>query len=135
MTRHAQGTFHNTGWDETPLDAGTGSAEGPKVTRARIGQRFSGDIEADGVWDAVMYYRTDGTAVYTGYLRLEGQLGERVGSVVMEARGSYDGTEARSTWSVVPGTATGGLAGLRGEGSAAAQHGPDGMYTFDYELA
>ncbi len=133
MTMHAQGTFHNTGWDEAPVDAG-GSTAGAKVTRARIGQRFSGDLEADGVWDAVMCYRADGTAVYTGYLRLEGQLGERTGSVVMEARGSYDGAVARSTWSVVPGTATGGLAGLRGEGSAAAPHGPDGTYAFDYEL-
>lgn len=134
MTHEARGTFHNTGWEETPLDENASSAGPEKVTRARISQRFSGDLEADGVWDAVMYYRADGTAVYTGYLRLEGRLGTREGSVVLEARGSYDGREARSSWSVLVGTAAGELTGLRGEGSAAAPHGPDGTYTFDYEL-
>jgi Protein of unknown function (DUF3224) len=134
MTTHATGTFHNTGWDETPLDPEDAEAGPPRLTRARISQRFSGDIEADGTWDAVMCYRPDGTAVYAGYLRLDGRIGSRSGSVVLEAHGTYDGTEARTAWLVVPGTAGGELGGLSGEGSAVAPHGPDGTYDFDYEL-
>ena len=131
MARHATGTFHNTGWEETPVEERDGSE---KTTRARISQRFSGDIEADGTWDAVMYYRPDGTAVYAGYLRLTGAIGPGEGTVVIDAHGTYDGGEARSSWSVVPGSGGGGLSGLSGEGTTAAPHGPDGTYELDYEL-
>jgi len=58
----------------------------------------------------------------------------RSGSFVFETTGSYDGGEARTTWSVVPGSGTDELRGLRGEGSAVAPGGPNGSFTLDYDL-
>jgi hypothetical protein len=54
---------------------------------------------------------------------------------VLQATGTYDGTEARGTWSVVPGTGTGELKQLRGEGSFNAPHGSQMHYTLDYDLS
>lgn len=131
MTTEAAGTFHNLHWEESPLEE-LGGPE--RVTRARIRQRFSGRIDGEGVWDAVMYYRPDGTAVYAGYLCFTGRVGDRTGSVVLDARGRFDGAAARSTWEVVSGGGTGDLAGLHGKGSAMAPHGPDGEYRLSYGL-
>jgi hypothetical protein len=56
------------------------------------------------------------------------------GSFMLQTDGTYDGTEARTRWLVVPGSGTDELQGLRGEGTAVAPHGPNGSYTFDYDL-
>jgi hypothetical protein len=52
----------------------------------------------------------------------------------MVADGTFSEGEARSGWQVIPGSATGGLAGLRGTGTAVASSGPDGTFSFEYEL-
>jgi hypothetical protein len=132
MRTRAQGTFHVTAWDEnTYRELG----DGAKLTRASIKQDYGGGLEAKGSWDALMCYSADGTATYVGFSYLEGRVGDREGSFVIRTDGAYDGNEARSTWSVVPGSGTGGLEGLSGEGTAVAPHGPDGEYTFEYEVS
>ena len=128
---HAEGTFQVTSWDENTYQE---LGDGAKLTRASIKQDYSGDLDAKARWDAVMCYSRDGTAIYAGFSFMEGRLGDREGSFVLRADGAYDGKEAHSTWSVVPGSGTGGLDGLSGEGVAVAPHGPNGTFTFDYEL-
>jgi len=132
MTTHAAGTFHMTNWDEDTYEKLEGEA---KLTKATILQDFSGDLEASGSWETLMCYRDDGTAVYLGFQRMVGRLGGKEGSFVLRAEGTFDGNEARSEWSVVDGSATGELEGLRGEGRSAAPHGPDGTYELDYDIA
>jgi|SRR5438067_7549362 len=127
----AKGTFQVTSWDEkTYEDIG----DGAKLTRARIAQDFSGDLEARGEWETLMCYRHDGSATYLGFARLSGRIGGREGSFVIRTDGAYDGNEARSTMTVVEGSGTDGLAGLRGEGVSVAPHGPNGSYTLEYQL-
>ena len=126
-----QGSFEVTSWSEEPAPALEGTA---KVTVASIGQRFSGAIEADTVADTVMTYREDGTAEFVGYQRVQGRIGDRDGSFVLQSIGSYDGSVARSQLTVVPGTATGELDGLTGIGSSEAPHGSTGTFTLQYEL-
>ena len=58
----------------------------------------------------------------------------RDGSFVLQSIGSYDGSVARSQLTVVPGTATGELAGLTGAGSSEAPHGSTGTFTLHYEV-
>ena len=127
----ASGSFHVTDWDEKTYAEFDG---GGKLTRARIGQDFHGDLDAKGAWELVMSYREDGTADFLGFARLTGRIGDRSGSFTMKSEGSYDGNEARSRWWVVPGSGTGDLSGLRGEGTSVAPHGPDGTFTLDYQL-
>jgi hypothetical protein len=132
MTAHAEGTFTVASWAEDTYEDLAGEE---KLTRARMGFRLSGDLAGDLVSDALMYYREDGTAEYTGLQRFSGQIAGRSGTCVMVADGGYDGGEARSTWRVIPGSGSGDLAGLEGSGiSVAAAGQPGGTYSLDYEL-
>lgn len=131
MSRHAEGTYTVISWDENTYQELDGSA---KLTRATVAYHVVGDLTAEAAWDAVMYYRDDGTAVFTGFQRMVGTLDGRSGSFVMRADGSYGDGEAKSTWEVIDGSATGELAGLRGVGTAVATSTPPGTYSFDYEM-
>jgi hypothetical protein len=128
---HAEGTFHNDSWKEEVVQK---FDDGSKVTLARIVQDFEGDLVGMCSWASVMAYRPDGTAEYTGFLRLVGRLGRRHGTFIVQADGAYDGDRAKITWRVVSGTGTEELRGLQGAGTAEAPHGPDGTYSFDYEV-
>ena len=130
MSTHAEGTFEMTSWDEKPYIELQGQS---KLTKASIVQEFDADVVATGTIDLVMYYREDGTAVFTGYERMVGRIGDREGGFVLEATGTFDGNEARTTLTVVPGSGTDGLAGLNGSGVWAAPHGSSGTYAFDLD--
>ena len=78
-------------------------------------------------WRAV---RAPATPLRSGVPQVDGHSG----SFMLQTDGTYDGTEARTRWLVVPGSGTDELQGLRGEGTAVAPHGPNGSYTFDYDL-
>jgi hypothetical protein len=131
MTVHVEGTFKLTGWDEATYEDLGGAS---KLTRARIDQDFSGGIEATASSQSLMFYRTDGTAAFIGLQRMTGQVDGHPGRFMLQTDGSYDGSEARTRWLVVPGSGTDELQGLRGEGTAVAPHGPNGSYTFDYDI-
>lgn len=131
MTARAEGTFTVASWDEDTYQELAGRA---KLTRARVGFHLSGDLEGDASWEALMCYREDGTAEYTGLQQVTGELAGRPGTCVMVAGGTFRGGEARSAWRVITGSGTGGMAGLRGSGSAISSGTPGGTFTFDYEL-
>jgi hypothetical protein len=128
---HAAGTFTVAGWDESTYEELDGDA---KLTKATVAFEMAGDITGKATWDAVMCYRPNGTAVYTGFQRVQGQLAGIEGSFVVRADGEFVDGEARSRWDVVEGSGTGGLAGLTGRGEAVATATPPGSFTFDYSL-
>jgi hypothetical protein len=127
----ATGTFTVASWDESTYQE---LGDGAKLTKATVTFGMEGDITGKGTWDALMCYRPDGTAVFTGLQRIEGQLGGVDGSFVVRADGEYADGEARSHWQVITGTGTGGLAGLTGSGESVATATPPGGFSFDYEL-
>ena len=128
----ATGTFTVASWDEsTYQDLG----EGAKLTKATVAFGMEGDIAGKATWDALMCYRPDGTAVFTGIQRIHGQLAGVDSSFVVQADGEYADGEARSRWQVITGTGTGGLAGLTGTGQSVATATPPGSFTFDYDLS
>jgi len=130
MTARAEGTFTVASWEEdTCQELGDG-----KITRAKVGYKLSGGIEGEAAWDALMYYRPDGTAEYTGLQYVSGQIAGRPGTCVMVADGAYADGAASGTWRVIPGSGTGGLAGLSGSGTSVATSTPPGTFAFDYEL-
>ena len=59
---------------------------------------------------------------------------DRSGSFVLQSTGSYDGTAATDTSSVVPGSGNGDLRGLRGTGGSVATHEQVSL-ELDYDLA
>ncbi|MGH9186569.1 MAG: DUF3224 domain-containing protein [Acidimicrobiales bacterium] len=131
MTK-ARGSFEVTSWDEEPYEELEG---GRKLTRASVRQAYTGDINGDASVQSLMSYREDGTAHFVGLQRINGTVADRSGSFVVESMGEFDGEVARGTWSVVAGSATGGLEGLHGTGSFEAPSGGEHSFELDYEFA
>jgi Protein of unknown function (DUF3224) len=131
VTAHATGKFKVESWDEetyTEIDAGG------KLTRASVKQAFSGGIAGEGAVEWLMCYRPDKTADFVGLQRVVGQLGDRSGTFVLQTTGSFDGKEAKGEWSVLAGSGTDALAGLRGSGGFSAPLGGEASVTLDYDF-
>jgi hypothetical protein len=131
MGKQATATFQVKGWDENPYDEMDGVA---KLTRARVTKSFSGDIEGEGTVEYLMMHREDGTASFVGLERIVGRIGDRSGSFVLRHTGTFEGGTAKATWSVVPGSGTSELRGLRGEGGFASAHAEEYSMTLDYDF-
>lgn len=131
MSARATGTFDVKAWDEKPVSEIEG---GPKITRASVAKAFHGDIEGEGTLEYLMMYRADGSASFLGLERVVGRVGDRSGTFVLQHTGTFNGGTARAAVVVVPGSGTEDLAGLQGEGSFVAEHGPKGSMTIEYEV-
>jgi hypothetical protein len=131
MSIHATSSFELKGWDEQPYDERDGS---PKLARAHVTKAFHGDIEGESTLEYLLLYRDDGTASFVGLERVVGRLGERSGSFVLEHHGAFEDTVAKATVSVVPGSGTGELRGLRGDGRFAADKAGHYSTTLDYDF-
>ncbi len=105
MTARAEGTFTVTSWAEDTYQELDGQG---KLTRAKVGYRLSGDIEGEATWEALMFYRADGTAEYTGLQQVTARIAGRPGTCVMVADGAFADGAASGTWRVIPGSGTGG---------------------------
>jgi hypothetical protein len=131
MTARAEGTFTVASWAEDTYQDLDGNG---KLTRAKVGYHLSGGIEGEATWEALMFYRADGTAEYTGLQQVTARIAGRSGTCVMVADGAFADGAASGTWRVIPGSGTAGLAGLTGSGTSVATSTPPGTFTFDYEL-
>jgi uncharacterized protein DUF3224 len=127
----AAGTFQIISGSEDPYQE---TEHGVKLTRASGTQRFAGAIEGDGSVEWLMCYLPDASATFVGLQRIEGSVDGHAGSFVMHAIGVHDGTQSKASWSVIPDSGTGELAGIRGEGSFHAPGGPEATYNLEYRL-
>ncbi|GAA2755986.1 DUF3224 domain-containing protein [Actinopolymorpha rutila] len=128
------GTFAYTAWEETQPEPGE---ELPRVAHAYTTNTFTGVIDGTGRAHHVMFYGPGegqwGAGRYHGYEKVTGTVGGRTGSFVLAHDGGFADTTVRADWTVVPGSATGELTGLRGRGSFVAQQGVGAVeYTFDH---
>ena len=131
MQNHAKATFGIKSWDEKPYNEIEGA---PKLTRAAVTKSYQGDIEGEGKVEYLMMYRADGSATFTGLERVTGSIGGRSGSFVLEHSGFFENGIAKVRLSVVPGSGTGDLKGLKGEGGFNAGHQPPWVLTLDYDF-
>ena len=136
MSTQAKGTFDLKSWDEQTWEGQSSKGvPGAKLTHARVTNAFHGDIEGEGTAQMLMVYQDDGSASYVGLERVIGRVGSRSGSFVWQSHGIFEDGAAKTTWSVVPGSGTGDLAGLRGKGGYIAHHGEEHIpFTFDYNF-
>src|SRR5262252_5327300 len=118
-------------WDEKPYRE---DADKPKLTRATVQKTFTGDIEGEGQVEYLMMYRSDGSATFVGLERITGGIGDRTGSFVLQRTGVFEGGQAKESYSVIPGSATGALHSLRGEGSSALGHGAEYSFVLNFDL-
>ena len=132
MKQTATGRFAITAWEEKPWSEGN---DLPRLTRASVTKTFTGDIEGEGQVEYLMMYRGDGSATFVGLERVVGRIGSRSGSFVLQRSGVFENGHAKESYTVVDGSSTGELVGLRGEGSSAVGHGLDHPFSLQYELA
>ena len=130
MKKLASGGFEIKDWNEKPA----GAPRGPKVTRATVTQKFTGDLKGTGTTEYLMVYRPDKTAEYSGVQIIKGSIGSKKGSFALVLRGRFDGKKAATRWEVVRGASKGGLLGLTGKGGFSAPMGSKGEYNLTYEL-
>jgi Protein of unknown function (DUF3224) len=102
------------------------------LSRIHVEEEFSGDIEGTGVVEFLQAQVSEDAASFVGLERVSGSLGGRSGTFLLEDQGRLDGTTVSGDWFVVPGSGTGELAGLRGEGGFTAELGQGADITLDY---
>ena len=126
----ATGTFEITSMGEDAWYERDGE---PRLTRAHGTQVLSGDIQGDGRVEWLTCYSTTGSARLIGLQRVEGTVGGRCGSFVMEALADHDGSRSICRWSVLEGSGSGDLAGMSGTGGFEAE-GRTVSYHLTYDL-
>jgi hypothetical protein len=132
MNKSGTGNFKFASWDEAPYSEPEG---GTKLTAARVTNDFTGVIEGKSTLTYVLAYLSEMTGEFFGYEQLEGKIGDRAGSFVLQHSGTFDGPKVVADCKVVPGSGAGELTGLSGSGRFISFHGEDSTaYTFEYEL-
>jgi Protein of unknown function (DUF3224) len=132
MKQTANARFAIKSWDEKPFNEGQDVA---KLTRASVTKTYTGDIMGEGQVEYLMMYRSDGSATFVGLERVVGRIAGKAGSFVLQRTGVFEGGQAKESYFVIPGSATGDLRGLVGEGRSAVGHGMEHPFTLHYELA
>ena len=132
MKQTANARFAIKSWDEKPYDEGQGM---PRLTRASVRKTYSGDIAGEGQVEYLMMYRGDASATFVGLERIVGQVAGRTGSFVLQRTGVFEGGQAKESYVVVPGSSTGALESLQGDGSSAVGHGMEHPFALMYELS
>jgi hypothetical protein len=113
-------------------------AEGPVLTRIHVEESFSGDITGAGVVEflqaaqAAQAAQAEGPASFVGIERVTGELGGRRGTFLLQDAGTVRGSVVSGDWFVIPGSGTGELTGLRGEGGFRANLGESAQVHLDY---
>jgi hypothetical protein len=106
----------------------------PKMTRTIVKKTFTGALAGSSVAELLTCETESGGAGYLAMERVEGTLDGLAGTFVIQHGGIYDAATGKATpyGAIVPGSATGALAGLRG--SAEYKHDDSGaILTLHYE--
>lgn len=132
MPTKATSEFAITAWEPTPYDV---DVPGPKMTRTVVKKTFTGALTGTSVAELLTCESESGSAGYLAMERVDGSLDGRSGTFVIQHGGLYDAAMGKATpyGAIVPGSATGELAGLRG--SAEYRHDDQGaILTLHYSL-
>jgi hypothetical protein len=104
----------------------------PALVEVRLTETFAGDIEGESPVRALQVLRDDKSACLVSMQRFRERLGGRHGTFVLQGSEIVENGKIKATWSVVPGSGTGGLSGLRGEGGFEGEFGRGSDGTLDY---
>jgi hypothetical protein len=105
---------------------------GPALMEIRISETFTGDIDGESTVRALQVLRDDRSASMVSVQRFSGKLGGRQGTFVLQGVELVENGKIKATWFVVPGSGTGDLSGLRGEGGFEGGFGQGSDGTLDY---
>lgn len=123
---HAKITVQNS--ESKPYD----QTASPALMEIRLSETFTGDIEGESPVRALQVLRDDHSAILLSVQRFSGKLGGRQGTFVLQGKKTVENGKIRATWFVVPGSGTGELSGLLGEGGFKGDFGKGSEGTLDY---
>ena len=107
-------------------------AAGPALMEVRLTETFTGDIEGESPVRALQVLRDDKSARLVSMQRFRGKLAGRSGTFVLQGEEVVESGKIKAKWSVVPGSGTSDLSGLRGEGGFEGEFGKGSDGTLDY---
>jgi len=110
-------------YDQTP---------GPQLVELHLHETFAGDIDGESPVRALQVLRDDQSASLVSVQRFSGKLGGRQGTFVLQGSETVKNGKIEAKWFVVPGSGTGDLSGLRGEGGFEGEFGKGSEGTLDY---
>jgi len=123
--------FEVTGWEPEPLDLG--GDDPVAFSRVMLRKMFSAPLTGTSVVAMTTAAVGETPAGYVAVEHVSGTLDGRAGSFVLQHSGVVDGTAQAARGVVLPGTATGELAGLRG--TVELTHEADGaVLVLEYEI-
>ena len=126
---NASAPFTNDRYDEEAY----AEADGVKLSRVHISRSFSGDLEGESTAE-LMIAKSEGGGGYIGHDRINGTLAGKTGSFVFQHTGVMGPEGITNTGTIVPGTGTGELEGITGEGTMLADDEGNHTFTLTYEL-
>jgi hypothetical protein len=131
MHHHAAGTFEIQAQHQPPHDTRPGATLG----RSSFEKQFQGALAAESHVE-MLWARTqvEGSAGYVALERVVGALEGQAGSFVLQHTGTVEGLTSSLSVTVVPDSATGALAGLRGAMAIEVVEGQH-RYRFEYWFA
>ena len=124
----ASAPFTNDRYDEDAY----AEADGVELSRVHISRTFSGDLEGESSGE-LMIAKSEGGGGYIGHDRITGTLAGRSGSFVFQHTGLMGPDGVTNTGTIVPGTGTGELEGITGEGMMLADEEGHHTLTLEYE--
>jgi hypothetical protein len=104
----------------------------PALMEIHLNETFTGDIEGESPVRALQVLRDDHSASLVSVQRFRGKLAGRQGTFVLQGQETVENGKIKATWFVVPGSGTGDLSGLRGEGGFEGDFGKGSDGTLDY---
>jgi len=128
MRTRAEATITVQHAEAKPYD----ETDSPVLMEIRISEIFTGDIEGESPVRALQVLRDDKSASLVSMQRFRGKLAGRAGSFVLQGSEIVENGTIKATWFVVPGSGTGELRGLRGEGGFEGPFGKGSRGTMDY---
>ena len=104
----------------------------PSLLEINISETFAGDIDGESPVRALQVQNHDKSAHMISVQRFSGKLGGRQGTFVLQGQETVEDGKIQAKWFVVPGSGTGELSGLRGEGGFVGGFGKGSDGWLDY---
>jgi hypothetical protein len=129
--REIKASFAMKGWDEKTYWEGE---DGRKLTKVDASFSYDGGLKGESAAVWLLAYNPDKSGSAPALERFDGALDGRAGSFILLHASDFDAASVRDSFSVVPGSGTGELAGLRGEATVVMSGSGPYEFTFRYEL-
>jgi hypothetical protein len=123
-------TFVNDTYDERS----DGEFEGSALGRIHIARTFTGDIDGRSTAELLTVATADGSAAYVAFDRVVATIGGKAGAFVFQHWGTISAEGGRIAGAVVPGSGTGELSGIDGEGTIRVDGEGTHTLELDYRL-